>query len=85
MCGLLVKPQHIRFGTQIWQQSMKMSKIGQKSMKKWPFLPPSCHEWQIMDPKEVFLRLFGANLPWLLYVGLVINVIFFTEEMLHIG
>ena len=23
MCGLLVKPQHIRFGTQIWQQSMK--------------------------------------------------------------
>ena len=26
----------------------------QNSMKKWPFLPLSCHEWQIMCPKEVF-------------------------------
>ena len=33
-----------------------------------------------MDPKEVFLRLFGANLPWLLYVGLVINVFFFLQK-----
>ena len=22
--------------------------------KKWPFLPLSCHEWQVMGPKQVF-------------------------------
>ena len=53
--------------------------------KNGRFLPPSCHEWQIIDPREVFLRLFGSNLPWLLHVRLVIHVIFFTKEMLHIG
>ena len=31
-----------------------VSKIGQISMKIWPFLPFSCHEWQVKGPEEVF-------------------------------
>ena len=33
-----------------------MSKVGQKSMKKWPFLPLCCHEWQVSGPREVFFN-----------------------------
>ena len=59
MCGLLVEPQSFPRGTYIWPQSIKkMSKIGQNSMKKWPFLPLSCHEWQVTGLKKVFTHIY---------------------------
>ena len=49
MCGLLVEPQNIPFGTKICQNSMKNGR----------FLPLSCHEWQVMGPK--CLLIFSAR------------------------
>ena len=37
----------------------EMPKIGQISMKKWPFY---CHEWHVMGPTEVF---YSQGLDWI--------------------
>ena len=37
MCGLLVKPKNTRLEYKYGRNLWKMSKIGQNSMKKWPF------------------------------------------------
>ena len=51
-------------GFEIWPQSMKNVKIGQNSMKKWPFLPLSCHEWQVMGPKQVYYSYLVPEMIW---------------------
>ena len=47
ICGPLVEPQNILFGTE-----------------RWSFLPLSCHEWQVMGPKEIFYSYLVPEMIW---------------------
>ena len=53
--GCLWNPKSCALEHKYGRNQWKMSKMGQNSMKKMDrFLPLSCHEWQVMGPKEVF-------------------------------
>ena len=41
-----------------------MSKIGSKFHKKWPFLPLTCNEQQVMSPKEFVYPYLMSEIIW---------------------
>ena len=64
MCGLLVGPQFIPFGTLIWPQSIKNVKIRSKLHEKMTSFLFSGHEWHVMGPKEVFYLYLVPEMIW---------------------
>ena len=59
-----MEPQFTRLEHDYARNLLKMSDIGQNSMKKWPFLPLFCHELQIMGPKKVFYAYVVPEMIW---------------------